>query len=210
VDASVTSDTRAHWEQLYTSKAADEVSWYRPHLEVSFELLVKAGLGPRSRVIDVGGGASTLVDDLLDFGVRANTVVDLSSAALEVARKRLGQRAEQVTWIAADVTTLQVPDGSFDLWHDRAALHFLIAPEAAQAYVRVATRAITPGGHAVISSFAADGPERCSGLLVARRDPGDLAALFGDAFTLVESRREVHSTPAGNPQRFAYVLLRKN
>ena len=204
------SDLSAHWEQLYASQATDQVSWYRAHLEVSFELLIKAGLGPRrSRVIDVGGGASTLVDDLLDFGVGAITVVDLSPAALEIARKRLGGRAEQVTWIAADVTTLQIPEGSFDLWHDRAALHFLIAPEAAQAYVRVATHAIAPGGHAVIGGFAIDGPERCSGLPVVRREAADIAAALGDAFTLVESRREVHSTPAGSPQRFAYALLRK-
>src|SRR3954462_2186054 len=129
---------RAHWDNAYQTKATDRVSWYRAHLEVSFELLVAAGLGPRSRVIDIGGGASTLVDDLLDFGVQSITVVDLSPAALDIARRRLGPRAERVNWLVPDVTMLDVPAGSFDLWHARAALHFLTAPEAAQAYVQAA------------------------------------------------------------------------
>ncbi len=204
------TNDRLHWDSAYQAKAADRVSWYRAHLEVSFELLRKAGLNPLSRIVDVGGGASTLVDDLLDFGVRAITVVDLSPASLEVARRRLGPRAEHIKWLAADVTTLTLPDASFDLWHDRAALHFLTAPEAAQAYVRTATRAIAPGGHAVIGCFAADGPDKCSGLPVVRRDPADIAALFGGSFSLVESRREVHATPGGVQQRFAYALLRKD
>jgi SAM-dependent methyltransferase len=198
-----------HWEGAYQGKPADQVSWYRARLEVSLELLVAAGLSPSSRVIDIGGGASTLVDDLLNFGVRALTVVDLSPASLDIARRRLGPRAEHVNWLAADITTLELAEASFDLWHDRAALHFLTAPEAAQAYVRSATRALASGGHAVIGCFAADGPEKCSGLPVVRRDPDDIAALFGAAFTLVDSRREVHSTPARVQQRFAYALLRK-
>jgi len=204
----VTND-RAHWDNAYRTKWTDQVSWYRAHLDVSFELLVEAGLGPRSRVVDIGGGASTLVDDLLDFGVQSITVVDLSPASLEIARQRLGARAARVDWLVADVTALNLREGSFDLWHDRAALHFLTAPEAAQAYVQTATRTIAPGGHAVIGCFAADGPERCSGLPVVRRDPADIAALFGESFALVESRREVHSTPGGVQQCFAYALLRK-
>jgi ubiquinone/menaquinone biosynthesis C-methylase UbiE len=206
----VTTPERSHWERVYTTKAAEQVSWYRAHLAVSLELLIKAGLNARSRVIDVGGGTSTLVDDLLNFGVQAVTVVDLSAASLEIARRRLGERAKEVTWLAEDVTTMELPEGGFDLWHDRAALHFLVAPAASQAYARLATRAITPGGHAVIGCFAADGPERCSGLPVVRRDPADIATLFGKHFTLVESLREVHSTPSGIPQAFAYALLRKN
>ena len=204
------TNDRAHWDNAYRTKSAAQASWYRAHLEVSFELLIKAGLKPRSRVIDIGGGASTLVDDLLDFGVQSITVVDLSPASLELARQRLGARAERVNWVVADVTTLDVAAASFDLWHDRAALHFLTAPEAAQAYVRIATGALAAGGHAVIGCFAADGPERCSGLPVVRRDPEDIAVLFGESFSLVESRPEVHLTPSGVSQRFAYCLLHKN
>jgi ubiquinone/menaquinone biosynthesis C-methylase UbiE len=203
------SNDRLHWDGAYRAKAADQVSWYRAHLDVSFQLLVEAGIGPHSRIVDVGGGASTLVDDLLDFGVEAMTVVDLSPASLEIARHRLGARAERVAWLVGDITQLDFPDEGFDLWHDRAALHFLTAPEAAHAYVRTATRAIARGGHAVIGGFAADGPEHCSGLPVMRRDPADIASLFAEAFSLVDARREVHSTPAGIQQRFAYALLRK-
>ena len=205
----MTIQDRTHWERVYTTKEAQNVSWYQAHLAVSFELLVHAGLSSKSRVIDIGGGASTLVDDLLSFGVSSIAVCDLSAASLEIARGRLGGRANEVTWIAADVTAMEVDEGSFDLWHDRAALHFLVAPEASKEYVRIATRAIPSGGHAVIGCFAADGPERCSGLPVVRRDPADIAALLGDRFSLIASRREVHTTPSGNPQAFAYALLRK-
>jgi SAM-dependent methyltransferase len=205
----VKTEVSSHWEAVYATKPADQVTWYRAHLEVSFELLVSAGLNDRSRVIDVGAGASTLVDDLLDFGVRAVTVLDLSAASLAVARDRLGERARQVDWLVADVTRLDVAEGSFDLWHDRAALQFLVAPEAAQAYVRAASHAVAPGGHVVIGCFAKDGPEKCSGLPVARRDPEEVAALFAPRFALLEVRREVHYTPAGAAQPFGYGLLRK-
>jgi ubiquinone/menaquinone biosynthesis C-methylase UbiE len=201
--------TRSHWEQTYATKAEHQVSWYRPHLEVSLELLTKAGLNQQSRIIDIGGGASTLVDDLLDRGTSQITVVDLSATALEISRKRLGQRAAQVNWIVQDVARLELARDSIDIWHDRAALHFLVAEDDIHRYVQVATHAIAPGGHAVIGGFAADGPEKCSGLPVVRRDPEEIAALFGDRFSLIESRRELHTTPAGKPQSFAYALLRK-
>jgi SAM-dependent methyltransferase len=205
----VKTDAKLHWEDVYASRSAEQVSWYRAHLEVSFELLLKGGLNAHSRVIDVGGGASTLVDDLLDFGVRAVAVVDLSAASLSVARQRLGEQARRVSWIVADMTRLDVAESSFDLWHDRAALHFLVDPLAAAAYVRAATDAIAPGGCAVIGCFAADGPKRCSSLPVVGRDPEDIAALFGAGFSLIESRRELHRTPSGHTQPFAYTLLRK-
>lgn len=203
------SDTKDHWESVYRTKSADAVSWFSAHLGTSLELLKLAGLGRESRVIDIGAGASTLIDDLLDYGVKSLTAVDISEASLEVARSRLGARAGRVHWIASDVTQLVLPADSIDIWHDRAALHFLVDAEAVRRYVSLAEGAIALGGHAVIGCFAADGPERCSGLPVARRDPRDIAALFASRFKLIESRRETHLTPWGAPQRFAFALLRK-
>lgn len=202
-------DPTSHWQAVYLGKPPAEVSWFKPHLTVSLDLLRKAGLNPDSRVIDVGAGASTLVDDLLKLGVRNVIALDISEASLAAARARLGAEATRVHWIVADIATVRLPAASIDIWHDRAALHFLTDPAAASAYVRLATNAIASGGHAVIGCFAADGPEKCSGLPVVRRDPEDIAALFGPAFELIESRREVHSTPSGAQQRFAYALLRR-
>ena len=198
-----------HWEDVYRRKAADAVSWYRPHLDTSLGLLRRAGLSPASRVIDVGGGASTLVDDLIGFGVAHVTVLDLSAHALSVARERLGERADNVEWLAADLLAAPLTEAGFDLWHDRAVLHFLTDPEAAAQYARQAARAIGPGGHAVIGGFAPDGPERCSGLLVARRSAEDIAALLGPAFRLVEQRQERHITPGGGEQAFDWALLQR-
>jgi len=197
---------REHWQDVYQRKPADGVSWFAPRLETSLALLERAGLGPASRVIDVGGGASTLVDDLLARGVGAITVLDLSDAALAVSRRRLGESAARVNWLAGDVRSAALDEGAFDLWHDRAVLHFL-DDAAAAGYVRQARRALAPGGRLVIGGFAPDGPERCSGLDVTRRSPGALAALFGEGFELLESRRENHRTPGGQDQAFAWAVL---
>lgn len=200
---------QAHWSRVYATKSPDSVSWYRAHLEVALELLAHAGLGPQSRVIDVGGGASTLVDDLLARGVENVTVLDVAAEALAVSRARVGDRATSVRWIAADVLEVPLPAGGFDLWHDRAVLHFLSDPADTELYTQQASRAIASGGHAVISGFAPDGPERCSGLPVVRRSPQDIARLMGAGWSLVEQRTELHLTPGGNPQAFAYALLRR-
>lgn len=200
---------REHWQDVYRRKRSDSVSWYAPRLDTSLELLGLAGLGPASRVIDIGGGASTLVDDLLARGVAAVTVLDLSDAALAVARQRLGEDAARVRWLADDVRSAPLGEGAYDLWHDRAVLHFLTGPDDAAAYVRQARRALAPGGRLVIGGFAPDGPERCSGLVVARRSPEDIAALFGDGFKRLESRREIHHTPGGNDQAFAWSVLQR-
>lgn len=200
---------REHWQDVYRRKPSDSVSWYAPRLDTSLALLARAGLGPASRVIDVGGGASTLVDDLLARGVTSVTVLDLSDAALDVARQRLGEDAAHVHWLADDVRSAPLGEGAFDLWHDRAVLHFLTDPADAAAYVRRASRALAPGGRLVIGGFAPDGPARCSGLVVARRSPEEVAALFGDGFKLLESRREIHHTPGGNDQAFAWTLLQR-
>lgn len=193
-----------HWEKVYRDKSAEAVSWYRPHLEVSLALLDEAGLAPSSRVIDVGGGASTLVDDLVARGVGAISVLDLSAAALDVARQRVASPAVQ--WLVGDITGIAVPAGGFTHWHDRAVLHFL--PDAA-AYARQAAHAVAPGGFAVIGGFAPDGPERCSGLPVTRRSAADIAAALGPAFELLDTRRERHRTPWGSEQAFEYALLRR-
>lgn len=199
-----------HWDQLYRTQPPEQVSWFRAHLDASLELLTNAGLNAKSRVIDIGGGAATLVDDLLDRGVENVTVLDISAAALQVARDRLGARASRVRWIVSDVCAAALEPDSVDLWHDRAALHFLTDPDDVLCYVRVASQAIAVGGHAVIGGFASNGPEQCSRLPVVRRDPEQIAALFAERFSLVGARREMHSTPRGAPQSFAYAVLRKH
>lgn len=201
-------DPAAHWQTVYDSKAPEAVSWFRPHLNVSLELLKRAGLHAAARVIDIGAGASTLVDDLLALGVRNVIAVDISEAALRISRQRLGPLGARITWKVSNVTSLDLPPDSIDIWHDRAALHFLTDDRDVQAYVRIARRAIAPGGYAIVAGFAANGPTRCSGLPVARRDVNELAQLFSDGFVLVEGRNETHFTPAGQAQSFAYALLK--
>ena len=203
------SPSDAHWESVYRTKVPDKVSWYRPHLEVSLELLVQAGLNPESRVIDIGAGASTLVDDLVARGVRSVTALDVSESALRIARDRLGPAASRVRWMIGDITTARLPASSIDLWHDRAAFHFLTSEAAVSAYIDIATRSIVEGGFAIIGGFASDGPAQCSGLPVMRRDAQEMAALFGTHFNLFDSRLETHLTPGGAAQRFVYVSLQK-
>ena len=204
------NDRQAHWQNIYRTKSVDSVSWHRPHLDVSLELLAAAGMSATSRVIDVGGGASTLVDDLLDRGLRNVSVLDLSEQALAVAQRRLGARAKLVKWYAGDVLDIALPSGGFDLWHDRAVLHFLTDVTDAKRYAQSAASALPIGGHAVIAGFAPEGPERCSGLPVARRSAEDIAAMFAPAFTLVHECTERHRTPAGSEQLFAYALLQRS
>jgi SAM-dependent methyltransferase len=205
----VSDERRNHWQNVYRTRKADTVSWYRSRLEVSLELLAWAGLSAGSRLIDVGGGASTLVDDLLDQGLSDVAVLDVSEQALALARQRLGERAKAVRWYAGDILEISLPSGAFDFWHDRAVLHFLTSAADASRYSQTAARAVAVGGYAVIGGFAPDGPQRCSGLPVARRAPEDIAALFAPAFVLVQTRAERHRTPGGVDQSFAYELLRR-
>jgi 2-polyprenyl-3-methyl-5-hydroxy-6-metoxy-1,4-benzoquinol methylase len=198
-----------HWEHVYRTKPSHGVSWFRPHLELSLELLRGVGLDATSRVVDVGGGASSLADDLLAAGVAEISVIDLSAAALQVAQRRLGERAARIDWRVGDITALALPAAHYSHWHDRAVLHFLTEPAAAEAYAAQAAHALAPGGHAIIGGFAPDGPERCSGLVVARRSAQDVAALLGPAFTLIEERHERHHTPGGSEQAFAWAVLRR-
>lgn len=205
----MSDDPAAHWESVYQSKPAQGVSWYRPHLETSLALLERAGLHRATRLIDIGGGASTLVDDLLALGLTELTVLDLSPSALAIARERLGERGAHMRWLAANLLDVDFAHGAFDLWHDRAVLHFLTTTDDTARYAAQAARAIAPGGHAVIGGFAPAGPERCSGLPVARRSARDIAGLLGPAFMLLDARDELHVTPAGNTQAFAWALLQR-
>ena len=193
---------------MWRTKASDAVSWWEASPETSLRLLRNAGLSPASRVIDVGGGDSRLVDALLDDGVAEVTVLDVSAAALERAQARLGERALTVRWVAADVTSdwLDVP---VDLWHDRAVFHFLTDADDRARYLAHLRRCVVPGGQVVLATFADDGPERCSGLPVARYSADALAALLGADFTLEERVRHAHATPTGGSQSFVYVRCRR-
>jgi cysteine desulfurase len=195
--------SREHWQNVHEHKAEDEVSWYQARPSTSLDLISGTGTGRDARIVDVGGGASRLVDAMLDAGFERVTVVDIATAALERAKRRLGSRASRVGWVTSDVTTWK-PTGTFDVWHDRAVFHFMVRPEDRDAYRATLRRALRMGGHAIIGTFATDGPDRCSGLPVARYEPETLAAELGPEFRLVESVREEHVTPSGNVQRFQF------
>lgn len=199
-------ETKSHWEHVYESKPSEAVSWYQPHALRSLDLIRAVAAGPDARILDVGSGASTLVDDLLDAGMTRLGVLDISASALHVARQRLGARAEVVRWIEGDITSIELEPGSIDVWHDRAVFHFLIEPGERAAYVRQVRHAVRPGGHVIVAAFSPEGPSRCSGLPVVRYAPGELHAQFGGAFELVRHEFEDHRTPAGAIQHFVYCL----
>ncbi len=201
--------SKEHWEKVYTSKATDAVSWFQPHADLSVDLIKGTGAALDAAIIDVGGGASTLVDDLLAAGYTDLTVLDLSAAALAAARRRLGSKASGVRWIEADVTQANLPAHHFDVWHDRAVFHFLTSPEDRAAYVRTVFRAVKPGGHVIVATFAEDGPDKCSGLPVMRYRADQLHHEFGEAFTLLRHQKEAHHTPSGTVQQFVYCYCRR-
>lgn len=198
---------REHWERLYRSKRSDELSWFQPRPETSLELIKLAGCGPSSHIIDVGGGTSHLVDVLVAQGYRHVTVLDIASLALKEARQRLGEQAGRVIWVEADITSASL-EQTFDMWHDRAVFHFLTEAKDRAAYVRVLKKSLNLGGHAVVATFAEDGPTHCSGLPVVRYNPISLLRELGEGFELVETRQELHRTPAGHGQSFVYCLFR--
>ena len=201
------TDKQQHWETVYRTKAPDAVSWYRPHLDTSLALIERAAPNRNTAVLDVGGGASTLVDDLLARGYRDLSVLDISAAALNVARERLGEAADKATWLVADLLDAPLSQARYDLWHDRAVFHFLTEVEQRARYLRQLTRALKPGGHAVLATFGPQGPLKCSGLDTVRYDAGELARVLGDDFTLVDSTLECHATPFGTTQQFLYALF---
>jgi SAM-dependent methyltransferase len=197
-------DTQTHWDKIYTEKAPDQVSWYRPHLEASLALIEQTGAGPSASIIDVGAGESTLVDDLLARGYSNLTVLDISQAAIAASRKRLGDAAERVRWLVADITQAELEPSAYDVWHDRAVFHFLTAAADRIAYVRQLVRSVRRGGHVIVSAFGPEGPTRCSGLEVVRYDAESLHAEFGANFRLISSSRHLHETPFGTTQQFLY------
>lgn len=201
--------SKDHWEKVYTTKSTDAVSWFQEHAENSLRLIQETGVPLNAAIIDIGGGASTLVDDLLAKGYSHLSVLDLSAAAMLAAQKRLGAQAKQVQWMEADITQKEFSLHSFDVWHDRAVFHFLTSAEDRHAYVHAVLRAVKPGGHVIVATFAEDGPMQCSGLPVKRYNKDELHAEFGDAFTLTQHGKESHRTPFGTVQQFTYCYCRK-
>jgi SAM-dependent methyltransferase len=203
-------DRRAHWESVYRTKADADLSWFQERPTRSLELIRALEPRPRS-AIDVGAGQSSLPGELLDLGITIVAALDVSQAAQERAKARLGERAAQVRWIVGDVASATPPAlGTFELWHDRAVFHFLTDPDDRRRYAELAARSVAPGGHLLVATFAPEGPEKCSGLSVRRYDAGALAGEFTPAFELVTDDAETHRTPWGKPQPFTYALLRRH
>lgn len=202
-------NTRGHWEQVYTSKASDSVSWFRPHLETSIAMIERLGSDRSCSIIDVGGGESTLVDDLIAHGFRNLAVLDVSKTALEVTKKRLGELAEKVHWMETDITAADLSQHSYDLWHDRAAFHFLTDQEQRKVYVAKAALAIKPRGYILLSTFGPEGPTHCSGLKVMRYDVHVLQNELGPSFQLIENLIDWHITPTGGKQQFLHCAFQK-
>lgn len=199
---------QTHWEAVYTTKGEQEVSWFQASPTPSLEAIARTGARPDSALIDIGGGASRLVDHLLAQGFVDVSVLDLSGAALDAAKTRLAAQAAKVDWIVADVTTWQ-PPRAYDVWHDRAAFHFLTDANDRAAYVACLARALKVGGHAIIATFALDGPERCSGLPVVRYDAASLGQVLGPALKLIHASRHDHATPWASRQSFQFSVFRR-
>lgn len=200
-------DRKTHWETVYRTKAPSEVSWFQATAAQSLDL-IRAFLPTTASILDAGGGASRLTEDLWTAGYRKLAVIDLSAAALQHARDRLGDRASSIYWIEGDILTHPLPAATVDGWHDRAVFHFLIDPDDRARYIANLRRAVRPGGYVLIATFADDGPTRCSGLPTARYAPENLEHEFGPDFHLVATRREEHQTPSGGQQAFTYCLFR--
>jgi ubiquinone/menaquinone biosynthesis C-methylase UbiE len=200
---------KAHWENVYQSKSDRQVSWYREHLDNSLRMILETKVGREAAIIDVGGGSSTLADDLLENGFADITVLDISAAAIEKNKTRLGGKAAQIEWLEVDVTQTALPENRFDVWHDRAVFHFLTDAADRRQYVEQVLRSLKVGGHIIVASFGLDGPQKCSGLEVVRYSPEAMRDEFGEKFKLVRSLDETHETPFGTTQEFVYCYCRK-
>ena len=201
--------SKSHWEKVYATKSATELSWYQQHADLSLKLIQNANVSPISSIIDVGGGASTFVDDLLVRHYVNVTVLDLSGAAIASAKSRLGSNASKVKWIEGDVLETDLPRHGYDLWHDRAAFHFLLSEEERRSYVRKVLNAVKPGGFVIVATFAEDGPTKCSGLPVMRYSANQLYSEFGEPFQFLGYEKELHHTPSGKEQKFVYCFCKK-
>lgn len=200
---------KEHWEKVYQTKSATGVSWYTPHLANSLALILKSGIGKEASVIDVGGGASTLVDDLLEKGFSHTTVLDISSKALAVSKARLGKQASEVNWVEGDITQITLSENAHDLWHDRAVFHFLTRTGDRRKYMNAMQHSVKPGGQVVIATFGVNGPPKCSGLDIVRYSPDALQLELGKNFKLLESLSEEHQTPFQTKQEFIYCRFGK-
>lgn len=200
---------KAHWENIYSTKQATQVSWYREHLENSLQIILQTGVEKNAAIIDVGGGSSTLADDLLENGFADVSVLDISGKAIEKSKERLGKNARKIEWIEADITNVSLPENHYDLWHDRAVFHFLTSAEDRRKYVELVMRSLKVGGHIIVASFGLEGPVKCSGLDVVRYSPETMHDEFGSEFELVKSLKETHRTPFGTTQEFTYCYCRK-
>jgi ubiquinone/menaquinone biosynthesis C-methylase UbiE len=203
------TDRKDHWENVYHTKTQEQVSWFREHLETSIKLILETGVAKDAAIIDVGGGNSTLADDLLDLGFLDVSVLDISGKAINDSRERLGQRADDVNWIEADITAADLPPDRFNVWHDRAVFHFLTSPGDRHRYVAQVERSLRKGGHIIVASFGPEGPQKCSGLDVVRYSPESMHDQFGNTFKLVDHVEETHHTPFGTTQEFLYCYCRK-
>jgi SAM-dependent methyltransferase len=202
------SDRSSHWETVYSTRAENQVSWFQESPAISLDLIKATQAAKDAAIIDVGGGASRLADVLLHDGYRSIAVLDLSASALEAAKTRIGRASREIDWIVADVTAW-TPTRTYDVWHDRAAFHFLDQPADRAAYLDRLRRAVAPRGHVIIGTFALDGPEKCSGLPVRRYDGNSLAVELGSEFELVETRGEIHRTPWDSTQSFQFSRFRR-
>lgn len=201
--------SKSHWENIYGTKDATQVSWFQQHPELSVQFIKETRVDKTGQIIDVGGGASTLVDDLLANGYENVTVLDISMAALQVAKQRLGSLASRVKWLEADITQVTLPYRFYDVWHDRAVFHFLTHAEDRARYVKAVQHSVKTGGHVIVATFGLEGPLRCSGLEVVRYSPDSLHDEFGSDFELVDTSNELHQTPFGTEQKFIYCYCRK-
>jgi SAM-dependent methyltransferase len=198
-----------HWEQVYSDKQTKNLGWYTPHLQTSLSWIKELELGAEAPIIDVGGGASTLVGDLLDANYRSITVLDISARALSSVKASLGKKAELVNWLEGDITLFELPSQYYELWHDRAVFHFLTEPELQRQYRDKLLNAMKPGGHLIIGTFATEAPPRCSGLPVQRYSQEQLESTLGAEFKLKQHKHELHITPGGVEQMYLYCHFRR-